>query len=154
MIAISRPPHNKYALHSCSNETYIAFVNGYSRAKKYGVRSIWAFIFGSGVYNLCIEALKGEVVLYGRRKLGSAIVSCFTYLSCPIVPLITNSTKLIRLANITHTAIAFGAETFEDCTNLAYLPLDLVLVGQPVPSGSAGRFNLMCGDYSLFTFED
>jgi hypothetical protein len=153
MIAISRPLHKKYALHSISDQSYIKFVNGYSLAKKIGIRGVWIYISGSGVYSLCVEAVKGEVVKHGRRKLGAAIVSCLTWAGSPIIPLITNSTKIVKAANATHTIIAFVAESCEDCTNVMWLPLDLALVGQPIGMGNAGRFNLMNGDDSLFNFD-
>lgn len=149
-MALSRPLHKKYALKSVSNETYLSFVNGYSIAKKLGVRGVWTFICGSGVYQLCYEALKGEIRRYGRRKLAAGIISCFTWAATPIIPLLSNSTRIIRAANVTHTVIAFVAESCEDCTNLMWLPLDLLLVGQPIPIGEAGRFNIMGGDETLF----
>jgi hypothetical protein len=152
MILISRPIHKRYALHSISDESYITFVNGYSLAKKTGIRSVWLFVSGSGVYGLCQEVLKKEVQRWGRRKLGSGVVASLCWIGTPIVPLITNSSKIIRIANVTHTAIAFVAETCEDCTNLAWLPIDLALTGQPISVGESGRFNLMGGDDSLFNF--
>lgn len=152
MFTISRPLHRRYALHSVSDDIYLKFVNGYSISKKFGVKSVWTFICGSGVYRLCIEAIKGEVRKYGRRKLASGVMAGLVWLGCPIMPLITNSSKLIKIANATHTSIAFIAETFEDCTNAMWLPLDLILVGQSIPIGEAGRYNLMCGDESLFRF--
>jgi len=149
MIYISRPAHKHYALRSVSNETYIKFVNGYSLAKKIGIRSVWSFILGSGLYEVCMEFAKGEVRKYGRRKFGSAILGCLTWIGTPIVPLITNSTKVIRIANATHTTIAFIAESAEDISNATWLPLDLLLTGQVIPIGKAGRFNLMGGDFSI-----
>lgn len=150
MISIARPTHNKYALHSLNNETYIKFVNGYSTAKKLGVKGVWLYISGSGVKDLCTEALRGHVRKWGRRKLGTAIIGAGTYIITPVVPFVTNSTKIIKAANMTHTAITYIAETCEDCTNLAWLPLDLLLCGQAIPIGEAGRYNLMEGDWSLF----
>lgn len=150
MFTISRPPHRSYALHSVSDATYIKFVNGYSISKTVGVKGVWIFICGSGVYGLCVEAIKGEVRKYGRRKLATGIMSGLIWLGTPVVPLITNSTKIIKIANATHTAITFIAEACEDCTNAMWLPLDLILTGQLVPIGEAGRYNLMSGDESLF----
>jgi hypothetical protein len=135
-----------------SDDTYIKFVNGYSISKKVGVKGVWIFICGSGVCGLCIEAVKGEVRNYGRRKLGTGILAGLAWIAGPVVPLITNSTKIIKFVNATHTSIAFIAETCEDCTNAMWIPLDLILTGQLIPAGEAGRYNLMSGDESLFNF--
>lgn len=67
--------------------------------------------------------------------------SC-TYFATPAVSFITNSTKLVRGAKIAHTTIACAAEYIEDSANLAYLPFDIILFGQPVPIGKEGRFNV------------
>jgi hypothetical protein len=152
MIAISRPLHRKYALSSVSDVTYIKFVNGYSVAKKVGVRGVWVFVSGSGVAGLCKDALKHEARRWGYRKLATGVCSCLTWAGAPLIPLITNSTKVIKIANMTHTCISFVAETCEDCTNLAWLPLDMALVGQPIAMGLSGRFNLMGGCEETFSF--
>lgn len=150
MITLSRPLHRKYALRSVDDETYIKFVNGYSLAKKLGVRGVWIYISGSGVSELCIEALKGSVRQWGRQRIATSICASATWIATPVVPLITNSTKIIRIANVTHTCIAAVAEFSEDCTSLAWLPLDMLICGQPIPMGKAGRFNLMNGDSTVF----
>lgn len=151
MRNIARPIHKRYALSSVDNDTYIKFVNGYSLAKKVGIRGVWIYISGSGVSELCKEAFKGFVRKWGRKKLASGIIGCFCYLGTPLVPLITNSTKVVQIANATHTCIAFIIETCEDITGLGWLPLDMALVGQPIPMGDAGRYNLMGGDSSTIS---
>jgi hypothetical protein len=152
MITLSRPLHRKYALGSVSDETYINFLNGYSIAKKGSVKGVWIYISGSGVAGLCKAALKQEAKRWGYRKIATGALSCLTWAGTPLIPLITNSTKIIRLANMSHTTIAFFAETCEDCTGLAWLPIDLILCGQPVPMGDAGRYNLMGGNEATFPF--
>jgi hypothetical protein len=71
-----------------------------------------------------------------------------------LVPFLTNSTKIVRIANVTHTTIAFVYETLENTTNLGWLPLDLMLVGQPIQMKCAGRFNLMNDTANLFQSDD
>lgn len=152
MVSISKPKHKRYALQALDDGAYIKFVNGYSIAKKFGVKSVWIYISSSGVYELCKEVFKGEIRKYGRKKLGVGIVSFLGWVGSPVIPLITNSTKIIKLTNSTHTIITFFVETCEDCTNLAWLPLDVALTGQPIPIGEAGRYNLMRGNEFLFDF--
>lgn len=152
MISISRPIHKNYALCSIDDSAYIKFLNGYSTAKKVGVKGVWLYLSGEGYYNLVKEVACGTLKNYGKKKLASSIIAFATWSATPLVPLITNSTKIIKVANATHTAIAFVAETFEDCTNLAWLPLDLALVGQPIPIGPARRYNLMGGDNTCIPF--
>lgn len=146
MITISRPAHKRYALASLDDASYAKFVNGYALAKKCGVRGVWLYISGSGYIDLCKEILKGSVRRWGRRKLATGFLSFAAWSAAPLVPLITNSTKIIKLANATHTCVAFVGECIDDCTGAAWLPLDIAICGQPIPMGEAGRFNVMGGD--------
>lgn len=50
--------------------------------------------------------------------------------------------EAVRAAKTAHTTIACAAEYIEDAANLAYLPIDLVLFGQPISIGSEERFNI------------
>jgi len=102
------------------------------------------------VKDVVIEISKGVVRKWGRKKIGILIVSCCTYIATPAVAFITNSTKLIKGAKTAHTAIACTAESIEDSANLAYLPFDIILFGQPIPIGEDGRFNVFGNDLDPF----
>jgi hypothetical protein len=45
-----------------------------------------------------------------------------------------------------HSAISYCAECAEDFSNLAFLPIDLALFGQPIPIGDNNRFILFGND--------
>lgn len=150
MAIIFRPPHRRYALHSVNDDTYLKFVNGYSMAKKFGVKGVLVLVSGSGVKDIVFEALKGEVKSYGKRRIATGIIAALTWAGCPIVPIMTKAKYIVLIANTTHTFISSVAECFEDCTNLAWLPLDIALCGQPIPIGISHRYNFMHGDSSLF----
>ena len=50
----------------------------------------------------------------------------------PAIVFITNSTKIVQNAKRIHTLVAYTTECVEDSANLAYLPIDILLFGQPI----------------------
>ena len=58
-----------------------------------------------------------------------------------LIELSTQSVKRYG-GQITHSCIAFGLECVEDGANLASIPIDLALFGQPIPIGNDNRFDL------------
>lgn len=147
-MQVVKPIHNKYVFHALPNQTYAAYVTNYTRAKKYGLRGIYIYVwaFGAGVFGICKEAATGTIRMWSREKLGGFIISVSIYCFGPGVRLVTNSTKVLKIANYTHTTVSYVYEIVQDSTNLAYLPIDLVLFGQPIPVGKAGRFNGIVGN--------
>ena len=60
----------------------------------------------------------------------------------PAVVVFTNASKIVAVSKSIHSSAAFYFECVEDSTNLAFLPIDLALFGQPIPVGASNRFNL------------
>ena len=141
-MELSKPPHNKFIFQGLDEKTYTKYVGTYSKCKKYGFRGISAFVAGTGVKDALFEVTKQSVKRYGRQKIGVFIMGSCGYIIGPAVTLITKSKKVVKVAQITHSCVAFAAECVEDCANLAYIPFDLALFGQPVPIGDDNRFDL------------
>ena len=60
----------------------------------------------------------------------------------PAVVVFTNASKIVKISKSVHSTAAFCFECVEDSTNLAFLPIDLALFGQPIAIGGSNRFNL------------
>ena len=145
-MQLALPDHKRYILHDWNESKYHEIANKYSKAKKYGFRAAVATVTGSGVKDITVEFIKGSVRKWGRQKIGIFIAGSYAYVTSLMIPLITNSTKLIKGAKTVHTCIAYTVECFEDSANLVWLPLDLAIFGQPIPIGDSGRFNLLGDD--------
>lgn len=72
------------------------------------------------------------------------------YVCTPAVVVFTNAIRVIGWARRAHTVSAYVFECMEDTTNLAFLPMDLVLFGQPIPLGDENRFNLLGNSSDFF----
>lgn len=148
-MQISKPGHRKYIFRDCSEEQYCELVNGYSKGKKYGIRGIYAWCSGQSVAAILKEVAKGSVKSWGRKKLGSVVVVSCTWLSGPIAPMLTNSTRVLKAVRNLHSCSAFLFECVEDTSNLSFLPIDMILFGRPVPVGEENRFNIL-GNFTDF----
>ena len=92
----------------------------------------------------------GQLVFYGRRKFGMVILSGFTWLGGPFVPMVTNATQILNITKKVHTGISFAMECFEYSNNLMLMPVDFMLFGQVIPVGREGRFDLIENPGQLF----
>ena len=140
-MQISKPPHNKYALQCLDNATYIKYANTYATCKRYGIRGIYAFISGAGLWGVVTELSKGTVVQYGKRRIATAVIAGATYVCAPAVAVITNSTRVVKTCKIVYTTIGYVAEAFEDASGIPFAPIDIVLFGQLIPASESGRFS-------------
>jgi len=86
---------------------------------------------------------KGIVIDYGKRKFAAVCINAGAYILSPVIVVFTNATKIVNISKTVHSTAAFCFECVEDSTNLAFLPIDLVLFGQPIPVGATNRFNLL-----------
>lgn len=126
-MEICKPPHNKYALSSLDNERYVKYANAYSGCKRQGVRGIYAFLGGTGLWGIAKEVAKGRVVQYGKGRLAVAVI--------------TNATRVVKSCKVLYTTIGYVMEAVEDASQVPFLPLDLVFFGQPVSANKDGRFS-------------
>ena len=141
-MLITKPTHSKYVFHYLNNSQYINYSKGYFSAKRNGSRGIYLWASVIRVWGTIREAAAGEVKRYGK-KIATACLSAGSWALGPVVTLLTNSTKIIGAATRIHSLVAFGVECLEDGGNLLFLPLDMVLFGQPIPVGEPDRFNIM-----------
>lgn len=60
-MQITNPPHNLYVLSCLDNATYVKYANVYSGCKRWGVRRIYTFLGGTGLW--------GKTYLWGYTEL-------------------------------------------------------------------------------------
>jgi len=140
-MQITKPPHNRYALSCLDNATYVKYANVYSGYKRWGVRGIYTFLGGTGIWGVAKEVARGSVVQDGKRRLATIVIGGATYICAPAVAVITNATRVVKSCKIVYTSIGYVMEAVEDASHVFFLPLDLVLFGQPVPANKDGRFS-------------
>ena len=92
---------------------------------------------------------KGVVIDSGKRKLAAVCINAGAYILSPAVVVFTNASKIVKISKSVHSTAAFCFECVEDSTNLAFVPIDLALFGQPIPIGASNRFNLF-GNHTDF----
>jgi len=140
-MQIVKPPHNRYALFCLDEESYTKYATVYSSCKRWGVRGIYTFLGGTGLFGVVKELAEGTVVQYGKRRLATVVVGAATYVSALAVAVITNATRVVRSCKLVYTTIGYVIEAGEDASHVPFLPIDFVLFGQPIPANKEGRFS-------------
>ena len=140
-MQITKPPHNRYALSSLDNSTYVKYATAYSGCKRWGIRGIYAFVGGVGLWGVVKEVTQGTVVQYGKRRLATFVIGGATYVCAPAVAVITNATRVVKSCKVVYTSVGYVMEAFEDASHVPFLPLDLLLFGQPIPANKDGRYS-------------
>ena len=107
-MELSKPRHNKYIFQCLDEKIYTKYVGTYSKCKKYGFRGISVFVAGTGIKDAVFEITKQSVKRYGRQKIGIVIMGSCGYIIGPVVTLITKSKKVVKIAQITHSCVAFA----------------------------------------------
>ena len=123
------------------HSTYVKYADTYSSCKRWGVRGIYAFLTGTGLYGVAKEALKGTVVQYGKRRLAIAVIATASYVCAPAVTVLTNATRVVRSCKVVYTTVGYIAEAVEDASHVPFLPIDIIVFGQPIPANKEGRFS-------------
>lgn len=139
----SKPSHRRFAFRHLNNTQYKIYARQYSRAKAGGIRCVYTWMSGKGVIGVIADVGKGVVVDYGKRKFAAVCLNAGAYIFSPAVVVFTNASRIVKVAKNVHSAAAFCFECVEDSTNLAFVPLDYALFGQPIPIGASNRFNLL-----------
>lgn len=78
---------------------------------------------------------------YGKRRLATVVIGGATYICAPAVAVIKNATRVVKFCKIVYTSVGYVIEAVENASHVPFLPLDLVLFGQPVPANEDGRFS-------------
>jgi len=140
-MQIIKPPHNRYALSCLDNATYVKYANVYSGSKRWGVRGIYTFLGGTGLWGVAKEVAQGSVVQYGKRRLATVVIGGASYICAPAVAVITNATRVVKSCKVVYTTVGYAMEAVEDASHVPFLILDFALFGQPVPANKDGRFS-------------
>ena len=145
-----KPRHRRFAFRGLNSTQYQTYAKQYSRAKAGGIRCVYSWVSGTAVWGLATDVGKGIVVDYGKRKFAAICITAGAYIISPAVVVFTNASKIVNVSKSIHSSAAFCFECVEDSTNLAFLPLDLALFGQPIPIGASNRFNLLKNHTDFF----
>lgn len=140
-MKVTKPPHKRYLLSFLDNAIYCKYATVYGHAKCYGVRGIYVFLTGTGLYSIVKDLAKGHVVQYGKRRLSAILISSCAYISAPAVAVLTNATRVVRTCKVIFVGIGYVAEAFEDASQVPFLPLDMIIFGQPISVTKPGRFS-------------
>ena len=115
----------------------------YRVSKKYGIRASFAAVTGSGLFGLVKEVAKDGVKRHGKRYLGGILAT--SGLSCISggIPLITNSTKIVKYSKNCHSVCAAAWRAAHSSSDLPFIALDFLIFGEFISS---------CGecDYDLY----
>ena len=101
------------------------------------------------VLGIVTDIGKSIVIDSGKRKFTAICINAGAYILSPAVVVFTNASKIVNISKSVHSTAAFCFECVEDSTNLAFVPIDLALFGQPIPIGASNRFNLF-GNHTYF----
>ena len=137
-----KPMHRRFAFKNLNSTQYKTYAKQYSSAKAGGIRCVYAWVSGAGVMGVVTDLGKGIVIDYGKRKFAAVCINACAYIFSPAMVVFTNSSKFVNISKSIHSTASFCFECVEDSTNLAFLPLDIALFGQPIPVGAPNRFNL------------
>ena len=140
-MQVVKPPHNRYILSCLDEDTYTKYADVYSGCKRWGVRGIYTFLGGTGLFGVVKEVAKGTIVQYGKRRIATVVIGGAAYVCAPAVAVITNATRVVKSCKVVYTTIGYVAEAAEDASHVPFLPLDFALFGQPVPANKEGRFS-------------
>jgi hypothetical protein len=140
-MIIVKPVHKRYAFNNLTSTDYTDLACKYSACKRYGFRGIVAFATGTGTLGVVKSVLKGHLVQYGKRRVVGVFLTGVTYICAPAIAVLTNATRVVRCCKIVFNVVGWGLEAAEDVGTLVFLPVDLVLFGQPIPTGKSNRFS-------------
>lgn len=141
-MQLAKPSHNRYVLQNVSESVYTKYAASYSAAKRYGIRGIYAWTTGIGLFGVAREVAKGTVIQYSKQKLALVVTGIAAWVGAPSLAVLTNATSVVKTAKKVHSIVGFCAECVEDSSNLSFLPIDLAIFGQPIPVGENKRFIL------------
>ena len=138
-----KPMHRRFAFSNLNSTQYKTYAKQYSNAKAGGIRCVYAWMSGAGVLGVATDVGQGIIINYDKRKFAAVCINAGAYILSPaVIVVFTNVSKVVKISKSIHSTTAFCFECVEDSTNLAFIPIDLALFGQPIPIGALNRFNL------------
>ena len=136
-----KPFHNRYLLFFLDEDQYIRYATVYSASKRWGVRGIYAFLCGTGLWGIVKEVVKGTVVEYGKRRIATIVIGAATYVSAPAVAVLTKANRVVGTCKVVYTTIGSIMEACEDLSQSTFIPLDFLLFGQVIMATKPGRYS-------------
>ena len=73
-----KPLHNRYLLSFLDEQRYIKYATVYSASKRWGVRGIYTFLCGTGLWDIVKEVATGTVAQYGKRRIVTVVIGAVT----------------------------------------------------------------------------
>ena len=137
-----KPGHRRFAFSNLNSTQYKTYAQQYSKAKAGGIRCVYGWMCGTEVVGRVTDVGKGVIINYGKRKFAAVTINACAYMVSRTSVVFTNASKIVNILKSIHSTAAFCFECVEDSTNLAFLPIDMALFGQPIPIGASNRFNL------------
>jgi hypothetical protein len=124
----------------CSPETRKTWKERYQYAKKYGIRTLFAGVTGTGLLTIVKEAATDSVKRYIGIILIDGSLTCLT----GAIPLVTNATKVLKYSKACHSVCAASWRVVHNAAELPMILVDFAIFGEYVPS---------CGeiDYDLYS---
>ena len=131
-ILSGKPNHGKFFFHHLDETQYRIQALNYSRGKAGGYCCVYCWASGNGVLDIIKNISKGQLINYAKRKLYCVIITAYVYTILSTTLVFTKATKFVGATKTMHSTSAYCFECVEDSTNLASLPLNLALFGQPM----------------------
>lgn len=128
----------------CSFETRERWKGRYRYAKKYGIRTMFAGVTGTGLVTLAKEAATDGVKRHAKRYIGSILVDVGLTCISGGLPLLTNTTKVVKYSKACHSVCAASWRATHNIAELPMIVVDYAVFGEYVPS---------CGeaDYDIYS---
>ena len=127
-------------------ETRKRWKERYRYAKKYGLRGGFGLLTGTGFYTLVKEAATDGIKCHSKRYLGLILMNIGLTCVTTSIPLLTNTTKIIKYSRAVHSVCAAAWRAAHNTAELSFIICDFAIFGEHVPS---------CGeaDYDMFSHE-
>ena len=106
----------------------------YRTGKKYGIKAAWGVVTGAGLLEVGKDVIKGEVINRGKNRIGSLIILGCSHVGIGAVPLVTNSTKILKYAKKAHSVTTCIYRCAHDASEVPLVALDFLVFGEYVPS--------------------
>jgi hypothetical protein len=106
----------------------------YRVAKKYGIKAAWGAVTGAGVFEIGKEVVKGQLVNRGKERIGGLILLGCSHIGLGAIPLVTNSTRILKYAKKAHSFTSCIYRCAHDASEVPLVALDFLVFGEYVPS--------------------
>ena len=147
------PPHLTQRLSPANKEKLRSH---YRFLKKNGIKAGFGLYTGVGASKILWDASKGELITYGKRKIAAAIALASASAFSGSVVMLTNVTKVAKIANATHKTCAAAYRVAHNVAEFPIVLCDYALFGEYVSTCDENDYNLFnfSGDGTEDIFSD